>query len=113
LISHGHKEAALEGSGCLGIAGAISRRPRGENDTDVERMLACIKHDPPYAIGLYSNDIFSISVGVLSLKGSFSDCNSHGIAKLTEFLDDELVEIAARAHQSEQLRSPWRTGSSG
>ena len=30
---------------------------------------------------------------------------SHGIAKLTEFLDDELLEIVATAHQSEQLRS--------
>jgi hypothetical protein len=37
-------------------------------------MLACMKHDPSYSIGLYSNDIFSISVGVLSHKGSFSDC---------------------------------------
>ena len=30
---------------------------------------------------------------------------SHGIAKLAEFLDDELVEITVSAHQSEQLRS--------
>jgi len=30
---------------------------------------------------------------------------SHGIAKLAEFLDDDLVEITASAHQSEQLRS--------
>jgi predicted dehydrogenase len=29
---------------------------------------------------------------------------SHGIAKLAEFLDDELVEITVSAHQSEQLR---------
>lgn len=30
---------------------------------------------------------------------------SHGVARLAEFLDDELTEIAAKAHQSEQLRS--------
>jgi len=30
---------------------------------------------------------------------------SHGIAKLAEFLDDEVTEIAATAHQSDQLRS--------
>ena len=30
---------------------------------------------------------------------------SHGIAKLAEFLDDDLVEIIASAHQSEELRS--------
>jgi predicted dehydrogenase len=30
---------------------------------------------------------------------------SHGIAKLAEFLDDELTEIVATAHQSEQLRN--------
>ena len=30
---------------------------------------------------------------------------SHGIAKLAEFLDDDLIEIVAIAHQSEQLRS--------
>ena len=30
---------------------------------------------------------------------------SHGIAKLAEFLDDEWVEIVARAHQSPRLRS--------
>jgi predicted dehydrogenase len=35
----------------------------------------------------------------------FHNIISHGIAKLTEFLDDELVEIVATAHQSEQLRS--------
>src|SRR5580704_3786018 len=35
----------------------------------------------------------------------FHNIISHGIAKLAEFLDDELVEIAATAYQSEQLRS--------
>jgi predicted dehydrogenase len=35
----------------------------------------------------------------------FHNIISHGIAKLAEFLDDELVEIVATAHQSEQLRS--------
>ena len=35
----------------------------------------------------------------------FHNIISHGIAKLTEFLDDELVEIVATAHQSEQLGS--------
>jgi predicted dehydrogenase len=35
----------------------------------------------------------------------FHNIISHGIAKLTEFLDDELVEIVATAHQSETLRS--------
>ena len=30
---------------------------------------------------------------------------SHGIAKLAEFLDDDLTEIVARAHQSPRLRS--------
>jgi predicted dehydrogenase len=34
----------------------------------------------------------------------FHNIISHGIAKLAEFLDDDLVEIAATAHQSEQLR---------
>jgi predicted dehydrogenase len=29
---------------------------------------------------------------------------SHGIAKLTEFLDDDLIEVAAQAHQSPQLQ---------
>ena len=35
----------------------------------------------------------------------FHNIISHGIAKLAEFLDDELSEIVATAHQSEQLRS--------
>jgi predicted dehydrogenase len=35
----------------------------------------------------------------------FHNIISHGIAKLAEFLDSELVEITATAHQSEQLRS--------
>src|SRR5438067_3024182 len=35
----------------------------------------------------------------------FHNIISHGIAKLAEFLDDELTEIVATAHQSEQLRS--------
>ena len=30
---------------------------------------------------------------------------SHGIAKLCEFLDDDLMQVIATAHQSEQLRS--------
>ena len=30
---------------------------------------------------------------------------SHGIAKLAEFLDDDLIEIIGTAHQSEQLRN--------
>src|SRR5438128_11623756 len=34
----------------------------------------------------------------------FHNIISHGIAKLTEFLDDELTEIVATAHQSEKLR---------
>lgn len=35
----------------------------------------------------------------------FHNIISHGIAKLAEFLDDELTEIVATAHQSKQLRS--------
>ena len=35
----------------------------------------------------------------------FHNIVSHGIAKLAEFLDDDLVEIMASAHQSPQLRS--------
>jgi predicted dehydrogenase len=35
----------------------------------------------------------------------FHNIISHGIAKLAEFLDDEVVEITAAAHQSKQLRS--------
>jgi predicted dehydrogenase len=35
----------------------------------------------------------------------FHNIISHGIAKLAEFLDDELTEIVATAHQSAQLRS--------
>jgi predicted dehydrogenase len=35
----------------------------------------------------------------------FHNIISHGIGKLAEFLDDELTEIVATAHQSEQLRS--------
>src|SRR6266404_2377476 len=35
----------------------------------------------------------------------FHNIISHGIAKLAEFLDDELAEIVATAHQSSQLRS--------
>jgi predicted dehydrogenase len=34
----------------------------------------------------------------------FHNIISHGIAKLAEFLDDDLTEIAASAHQSEQLQ---------
>lgn len=34
----------------------------------------------------------------------FHNIISHGIAKLVEFLDDELVEIVVRAYQSPQLR---------
>jgi hypothetical protein len=35
----------------------------------------------------------------------FQNIISHGIAKLAEFLDDELTEISATAQQSDQLRS--------
>ena len=35
----------------------------------------------------------------------FHNIISHGIAKLAEFLDDELTEIVATANQSQQLRS--------
>jgi predicted dehydrogenase len=35
----------------------------------------------------------------------FHNVVSHGIAKLAEFLDDDLVEIVASAHQSPQLRN--------
>ena len=35
----------------------------------------------------------------------FQNIISHGIAKLVEFLDDDLTEISAIADQSEQLRS--------
>jgi len=35
----------------------------------------------------------------------FQNIISHGIAKLTEFLDDELIEIVATANQSPRLRS--------
>jgi predicted dehydrogenase len=34
----------------------------------------------------------------------FHNIISHGIAKLAEFLDDEIAEIVATAHQSKQLR---------
>ncbi len=35
----------------------------------------------------------------------FHNIISHGIAKLAEFLDDDLIEIVAEAHQSQHLRS--------
>src|SRR5437016_8483078 len=35
----------------------------------------------------------------------FHNIISHGIAKLAEFLDDELIELVATAHQSPHLRS--------
>jgi predicted dehydrogenase len=35
----------------------------------------------------------------------FHNIVSHGLAKLAEFLDDEIVELVASAHQSEQLRA--------
>lgn len=35
----------------------------------------------------------------------FHNLISHGIARLAEFLDEELVEIVARAHQSDALRA--------
>jgi predicted dehydrogenase len=35
----------------------------------------------------------------------FHNIVSHGIAKLAEFLDDELIEIVSTAHQSEQFRN--------
>jgi predicted dehydrogenase len=35
----------------------------------------------------------------------FHNIISHGIAKLAEFLDDQLTEVVATAHQSEQLRN--------
>jgi predicted dehydrogenase len=35
----------------------------------------------------------------------FHNIISHGVAKLAEFLDDELTEIAGSTHQSEKLRS--------
>jgi predicted dehydrogenase len=35
----------------------------------------------------------------------FHNIISHGIARLAEFLDDEVTEVVATAHQSEQLRS--------
>src|SRR5205823_14589797 len=34
----------------------------------------------------------------------FHNIISHGIAKLSEFLDDEIVEIIATGYQSDQLR---------
>jgi predicted dehydrogenase len=35
----------------------------------------------------------------------FHNIISHGIAKLAEFLDDDLIEIVSTAHQSEQFRN--------
>ena len=35
----------------------------------------------------------------------FHNILSHGIAKLAEFLDDDLVELSASAHQSDRLRA--------
>ena len=46
------------------------------------------------------------TIGFANLPGQlFHNIISHGIAKLAEFLDDEVTEIVATAHQSEQLRS--------
>ena len=36
--------------------------------------------------------------------GLFHNIVSHGIARLAEFLDDDLVQVIATAHQSETLR---------
>jgi predicted dehydrogenase len=58
--------------------------------------------DLRYARGFLSNRAH----WVRQLPGQlFQNIISHGIAKLTEFLDDELVEIIATAHQSEQVQS--------
>jgi asparagine synthase (glutamine-hydrolysing) len=55
-----------------GIAGVISRRPRDENQEDLEVMLASMRHEPWYTTRRYTNDTLGFYAGLLSHPGALS-----------------------------------------
>jgi asparagine synthase (glutamine-hydrolysing) len=55
-----------------GITGIISKAPVEERDID--RMIACMVHEPFYTSGKYINKKTGIYIGWVCHRGSFSDC---------------------------------------
>ena len=59
-----------------GIVGVIGRRSKGENDRDVEAMLASMKHEASYSVARFSDEELGVAAASLAHKGSFADLTS-------------------------------------
>jgi len=57
-----------------GIVGIISQKPSKEYSPLVESMVQCLKHEPFYAAGTYTNKELSLWSGWTCHEGAFADC---------------------------------------
>ena len=57
-----------------GIVGIISQRPSKQYDALVKSMVKCLKHEPFYSDGTYTNEELGLWSGWACHKGAFGDC---------------------------------------
>jgi asparagine synthase (glutamine-hydrolysing) len=57
-----------------GIVGIISQRPSKEYSSLVESMVKCLKHEPFYVDGMYTNEELGLWSGWVCHEGTFGDC---------------------------------------
>src|SRR6266513_1765794 len=57
-----------------GIVGIISQRPSKEYSLLVESMTKCLKHEPFYVDGTYTNEELGLWSGWVCHEGTFGDC---------------------------------------
>ena len=57
-----------------GLFGVITKRPLDEAKAEIDRMLACVKHESFYTTGSFAMEPQGLYIGWAVQQGSFSDC---------------------------------------
>ncbi|MFZ0825989.1 MAG: asparagine synthase-related protein [Verrucomicrobiia bacterium] len=90
-----------------GITGIIGANPRGENQSALEAMVRCMKHEPFYTLGTIAEARLGAWVGWAVHQNSFSDClpvwnETKDVGLIftgEEFSDESEIEaLRARGH---------------
>ncbi len=57
-----------------GITGIIGKGSEPESRAAIDAMVQCVRHEPFYTSGTYTNEAMGLWIGWTSLGGSFADC---------------------------------------
>jgi asparagine synthase (glutamine-hydrolysing) len=72
-----------------GIVGLVTRMPRARAEAELLRMLAAIRHDPSYAVGMWTDESAGVYVGWAEREGSLA-----GTMPLTDAREDVVLALS-------------------